>query len=322
MSIAKITALRAMLWVLPLITANAQPHPAMLRELYEQNVARELGEYGEFDAHTAGAARDLGLFLRRYGDASGARDALSRVILIDEKVFGSDAPRTLSDVADLASVAPPDEAVRLFERAAGSSDAAAASRAFVALGEIRASQGDRDGAAKYWRQALTRQEAASPDSANTAMILNVLAQAVQPVDAIPLLRRALALDRKHFGPTHPEVGATDQLLAASLLSIGKAADALAPGREALSILEMQLGADHPRTARAANTLAEVLRTNGQFLEAERLYRQALSVDKRVFGPGHPATQDDIRNLAGFLRQRGKVAEALQLERQLSHNVAQ
>jgi len=301
----------------------AQPQTPMLRTLYEQHLAEQQREYGDLDAHTAGAARDLALFLRSHGDPDGAYAAMSQTVNIDEKVFGPAAPRTLADVADLASVAPFADAGRLFERAAKSSDAAAASRALVALGEMHAGQGDREGAARYWRQALAKQESAATgsESENVAMILNVLAQAVDPADAVPLLRRALALDRKLFGPVHPEVGATDQLLAGALLRSGHATDAVSPGREALSILTLKLGPDHPRTAAATHTLAEVLRATRSFAEAELLYRQALAVDEKIFGPQHPATLDEIRTLAAFLRERGKVAEAVVLERRLVVNVA-
>jgi tetratricopeptide (TPR) repeat protein len=318
MSITKIPVL----WLLTVSLGQAQPHPAMLRELYEQHLAEQRREHGEFDTHTAEAARDLGLFLRSHDDPEAAYAALSRVVAIDEKVFGVDAPLTLADVADLATVAPLADAGSLFERASKSSDAGAASRAFVALGELHASQSDREGAARYWRQALSKQEAATgPESESVAMILNVLAQVLDPGDALPLLRRTLALDRKIFGPAHPEVGATDQLLAGALLATGKAAEAVAPGREALSILALKLGPEHPRTAAAANTLAGVLRATQKFVEAERLYRQALSIDEKVFGPQHPDTLDAVSTLAAFLRERGRVAEAVVLERRLVVNVA-
>jgi tetratricopeptide (TPR) repeat protein len=245
-----------------------------------------------------------------------------RTVAIDEKVFGAAAPRTLADVADLATVAPAADAAPLFERAAKSSDSGAAARALVALGETRAAQSDREGAARFWREALKRQEAATgPDSSNVAMILNVLAQVLDPADAIPLLRRALALDRKVLGPGHPEVGATDQLLAGALLASGKASEAVEPGREALSILADKLGPDHPRTAVAAHTLADVLAANGKFADAERRYRQALDIDEKIFGPRHPATLEDVRSLAAFLRERQRVGEAQVLERRLVVNVA-
>jgi tetratricopeptide (TPR) repeat protein len=243
-------------------------------------------------------------------------------VAIDEKVYGVDAPRTLADVADMASVSPAADAGKLFERASKSSDAGAASRAFVALGEMHASQGDPAAAARYWRLALSKQEAATgPDSENVSRILNVLAQVLEPAEALPLLRRALLLDRKLFGPSHPEVGATDQLLAGALLATGKAPDAVVPGREAVSILTSMLGPEHPRTAAAISTLAAVLRANGKPAEAERLYRQALTIDEKVYGPEHPATLEEIRTLAAYLRDRGRVAEAAALERRLVVNVA-
>ena len=43
----------------------AQPDPAALRKLYEDALARRLQTYGEKDARSAQAARDLGLFLAR-----------------------------------------------------------------------------------------------------------------------------------------------------------------------------------------------------------------------------------------------------------------
>lgn len=282
----------------------------MLRELYEQHLAEQQEQHGEVDVRTAAAARDLGLFLRNYGDSEGAYRALSRAVAIDEKVSGRDATRTLADVADLASVSPIDEAGKLFERAATSSDGAAAGRALVALGEMHAGQGDRAGAARYWRMALAKMDGASE---NTARILNVLAQVVDPAEAVPLLQRALALDRKLFGATYPEVGATDQLLANALLATGKAADALAPGREGYAILSDKLGSSHPRTASAAGTLAAVLRANGKFAEAEQMYRQAVKSD--------PGSVEGIRQLAAFLRERGRVNEAVELERRLVVNVA-
>ena len=299
--------------------AYAQPHPEMLRELYKQHVAVEQREHGEFDARTAEAARSLGLFLRGHGDAPGAFDAMSRAVAIDEKVFGAEAPRTLADVADLATVAPSSDAPRLFERAAKSSDAAAAARALVALGEMRASQGDRAGAARYWRQALARQ---GDESQNTATILTVLAQVVEPGEAIPLLRRALAIDRKNLGSGHPEFATAEQLLASALLATGTAAEAEPLARDAVAILAEKLSPDHPRTGAAVSVLASVLRAGGKFPEAEKLYRRALEIDDQALGTDSAVSLDAVRALADFLRSRGRAAEAATLERRLVVNVAQ
>jgi len=297
---------------------GAQPNPAMLRQLFEQHLEEQVREHGELDARTALAARELGLFLRGAGDGDGAYRAMTRAVAIDEKVFGVDAPRTLADVADLASVAPMGEAGKLFERASKSSDAAAAARALVALGEMHAGNGDAAGAARYWRQAVAKME---PESESAARVMNVLAQVVEPREAIPLLRHALAIDHKVLGARHPEVGATEQLLARALVAAGRAAEAVTPAREALAILSDKLGPEHPRVAAAAATLASVLRVTGSFAEAERLYREALRVDEKVLGPQAPETLEEVRQLAGLLRERGRVQEAVELERRLVVNVA-
>jgi tetratricopeptide (TPR) repeat protein len=314
MSITKIILLCG-LAVSPLLS---QPDPAMLRNIFEQHLAEEQQAHGEFDVRTAAAARDLGLFLRGRNDTAGAHAALSRAIAIDEKVFGPESPRTLADLADLASVSPLADAAKLFERASKSPDAAASARALVALGEMHAGQGDREGAARYWHRAVAKMP---PDTENTARILNVLAQVVQPAEAIPLLRRALVLDRRILGATHPEVGATGQLLAAALIATAKPADALPFAKEAYAILSGKLGPDHPRTAEAADTLANVLRANARFTEAEKFFRQAIDIDDRVLGPQHPSTLAEIRRFADFLRQRGRTRDAAELERRLVVNVA-
>jgi len=50
-----------------------QPDPAMLRRLFEEALTLRQQHYGETDARTARAARDLGMFLERQGEAAGAR---------------------------------------------------------------------------------------------------------------------------------------------------------------------------------------------------------------------------------------------------------
>ena len=104
-----------------------QPSSAALRQLFEDALARRRSQFGDDDIRTVQAARDLGLFLRNLGDASGARRALAEVVRIDERVLGPKAAQTLADVAELAGMSPPPEAEPLWQRAAQSSNAALAS---------------------------------------------------------------------------------------------------------------------------------------------------------------------------------------------------
>jgi tetratricopeptide (TPR) repeat protein len=296
-----------------------QPDPQTLRRLYEEGLAKRELEYGSADVRTAGAARDLGLYLRQWGgDQESARKALSRALAIDEKTLGATNPQTLTDAADLAGLSAPSEAEGLWKRAAAGSDNALAARAFSALAELREGAGDHPGAAELYRQALAKEEAASGrTAARVAVRLNALALVDDPPAAVPLLERALAINRRAWGEKHPETATTEVNLSGELLATGRVVEAIRIGTLALANFEATLGPDHPRTGAAASTLADALRAKRDRAGAEKLYRRALEIDERAYGPEHPETLGDVRNLAEFLRESGRDDEAAQLERRLS-----
>jgi tetratricopeptide (TPR) repeat protein len=279
-----------------------QPEPAMLRRLFEEALAQREKQYGASDARTAQAARDLGLFLARQGETNGARAALTEAVRIDETVFGASAPQTLADVADLAGVSPRVEAEPLWLRAAEAADPGMAARAFAASGDLRSQAGDRGGAAGFYRRALAKQEIASgPDSEPVAQRLSALALTVEYKDGIPLLQRALAIDRSKLGVRHPQTATTEANLAGLLVHVGRYEEAIRAAGDALSIFQETLGADHPRCAISASILAFALESTGDRARAERMYRLAVAIDERAYGPDHPQTASDRRALAEFLR---------------------
>jgi tetratricopeptide (TPR) repeat protein len=244
-----------------------QPDVASLRRLYEQEFARH---------RTAQAARDLGLFLARHGEPAGARDALREALRME--------PGNLADSFELALVSPVDEAGPLLERASASTDTALAARAFDTLGHLRDATGDKAAAAQAYRHALAIQE-----RANT---LEALANDVDPAQGIPLLQRALAIDRRELGARHPQTATTEANLAGKLLNAGQTDASIRMAREAMGIFEERLGADHPRVAACAAILAYGLRAKGDRAGAERYYRRAIEIDKTI---------SDAQTLADFLR---------------------
>ena len=293
-----------------------QPSTAMLRRLFEQELAHRKQEYGDLDARTAQAARDLGMFLGMQGDAAGAQHALAEAVRIDEKAFGSLAPQTIADVAELAGVSPAGQAEPLWRRAAGGPDAAIAARALATLGQMRANSGDTAEAGKLYRQALAKEEAASgPDSLRSAVRLSALARVVSASEGVGLLERALAIDRRRLGARHPQTAAVAANLAELLLASKRVDEAERYSRDAISIFEESLGFDDSHVARASAILARVLRSRGETAEAERMYRLTLTLDEQAYGPRHRQTRSDVRELAGFLRETGKNREAAELEKQ-------
>lgn len=177
-----------------------QPDRAMLRQVYEEALARRRAEYGANDAHTAEAARDLGLFLQRNGDNAGAMRELTETLRVDEIAFGKDAPQTLEDAASLAGVSPPAQAEPLLRRAAESPDPEVSGPALSSLAALRKAVGDRSGAAAYLRRALEKAEIVDgKDGAIVALILKSLATDVDPKQAAQYLERARAIDRARQG---------------------------------------------------------------------------------------------------------------------------
>lgn len=166
-----------------------QPDIGVVRRVFEDALARRVREFGATDARTAQAARDLGLFLRANGDATGARRALAQAVRIDEGGLGASAPQTLEDAFALATVSPPAAAEPLLRRAGESPDPVVAGQALSTLAGLRKSAGDLAGAVTFFRRALAKAEQADGPNGETAeLILNLL----------------LPLDRQTFGPRNPQ----------------------------------------------------------------------------------------------------------------------
>lgn len=270
--------------------ALLQQNPAALRSIFEEGLERRREKYGVYDARTAQASRDLGMFLASHGKEADARTVLDEAVHIDERLFGANDARTLADIAELASVTPESQAEPLWKRAAESTDAAVAARALAELGRIT-------GTAAFYRKAIAKEK----DSATMALDLNALSKLVDPPEAIGLLERALAIDRRVLGTMHAETATTEANLAGLLADTPRNAEAIRLASEALQVFEQTVGPDHPRTAVAASILGYAYEVKGDRKQAERMYRLALGIDSRIYGPRHPQTLNDARVLDEFLK---------------------
>ena len=282
-----------------------QPDAAILRGVFEQALTRSQEQFGVFDARTAQAARDLGMFLGRQGENSDARNMLDQVVRIDEKVFGRDVTQTLADVAELAAVSPSEQAEPLWKRASASPSAVTAARAFAELGKLHALEGDRAGAVLYYRNALSKD--VPKDSEAAALHLNALAKLVDAADAVPLLERALGIDRRILGARHAETATTEANLAGLLVDTSRNEEAIRLATEALAVFQQTVGPDHPRTAIAASILGYAFEVKGDRARAEQMYRLALAIDERAYGSKNPQTVNDERVLNEFLKSAPKAA---------------
>ncbi|WP_374409324.1 CHAT domain-containing protein [Hydrogenophaga sp.] len=94
-------------------------------------------------------------------------------------------------------------------------------------------------------------------------------------EALPLYRRALAIDEKALGANHPDTAIDLNNLAGLYESMGRYDEALPLYRRALAIKEKALGADHASTATSLNNLAGLYKAMGRYDEALPLYRRAV-----------------------------------------------
>lgn len=126
--------------------------------------------------------------------------------------------------------------------------------------------------------ALEQQEQGVPME-QMGLFLNekglVLYEMGQYADAEALLRRALAIDERSYGPDHPNVATDLHYLARVLHDTNRLTDAEALYRRALAIHERSYGPDHPDVADDLHHLARLLHDTNRLAEAEPLYRRTL-----------------------------------------------
>jgi tetratricopeptide (TPR) repeat protein len=133
-------------------------------------------------------------------------------------------------------------------------------------------------------------------------------------EAEPLMRRALAINEKSFGPDHSEVATALNNLALLLRDTNRLGEAEPLMRRTLAIDEKSFGPNHPEVATALSNLALLLRDTNRLDEAEPLVRRSLSIDEKSFGPDHPKVAIRLNNLAQLLQATNRLGEAEPLMR--------
>ena len=127
--------------------------------------------------------------------------------------------------------------------------------------------------------------------------------------ALPLMKRALAIDEANYGPGHPRVATDLNSLAQLLQAMNRLEEAEPLMKRALAIDEASYGPEHPDVATDLNNLAQLLQATNRLEEAEPLMRRALAIDEASYGPEHPRVATRLNNLASLLQETNRLAEA-------------
>jgi tetratricopeptide (TPR) repeat protein len=129
-------------------------------------------------------------------------------------------------------------------------------------------------------------------------------------EADDVLSRTVVLQRKLFGPEHPDV-ATSLLSAARVAeTLGRVEDADRMRQQATEIRRRALGEHHPSFVRTLDATAASLERRGDLKPAESLRRQALDIRLRYHHDDPGMVPQSIVGLVENLQQQGRPEEAI------------
>ncbi len=185
-------------------------------------------------------------------------------------------------------------------------DGAAVARAETALGEVLQARGDYDAAIPLLEGSVRLLSADSGTDLSTALtdLANTHFYAGHYGVADSLNRLVLAMDRRLYGPRHPNVGEDLVNLGAIDAEAGRSVQAEEFYRQAVDILSAWYGSDNPETASVLTMLGRVMVGQKRYDEADEILQRALAIQERVYGPVHPRVASALNELGKVAEQRG------------------
>jgi tetratricopeptide (TPR) repeat protein len=253
--------------------------PETQAELYE-NLGRMYGMLGKFQK--ADELLQLGLEKMKAGLGSEnprVADSLIQIgLLRDEQAQFKDAERLVREGLNIASRhLPPDDPTVL--------------RAKSALGIVLKDSGSYDKAIAVLEPLVKVPPTGDEGSYILEETLTALAAAEvnagHPGLGESLRHRALDLDRRLFGNSHPRVGFQLSELGSALATLGRFPEAEGLYRQSIRIYRAWYGPNHPETALDTNVLAMILIQEGRYAEARTLLPTLLPILEESFGKIHP-----------------------------------
>jgi serine/threonine protein kinase len=130
-----------------------------------------------------------------------------------------------------------------------------------------------------------------------------------PAQGEKMVRQALKIHQKKFGPQSLEAAASLNLLGRQLMGQYRRPEAAQAYGDALAIRRRLLGQEHADTATSLSDLAAVYGEEGKIVEAEEMAREALRIRRKVGENNSSQVADLLRNLCMILGNGGKWAEA-------------
>jgi len=182
-----------------------------------------------------------------------------------------------------------------------------------AFGQVLVAEGNYTAAIPVLEEAYRVQSAPGAPVADLGTTMTELANAEfytgHYVQSDTLNRHILEMDRKAFGPNHPNVAEDLINLGAIQYEWGHYAEAENYDRQALQIGQAWWGKDHPEASSFMTLLGRSLVAEGKLDEASDILQQALRIQERVYGRENTRAASTVSELGKVALQRGKLDEA-------------
>jgi len=92
-----------------------------------------------------------------------------------------------------------------------------------------------------------------------------------------LLKRAIVVTEKAYGPDHPDIAQAQNNLATLYARQRRNAEAERLYKQSIVTFEKTLGPDHPDLVDILNNLASFYRDQGRYADAQRLFQRSAAI---------------------------------------------
>ncbi|KIW86271.1 hypothetical protein Z517_01666 [Fonsecaea pedrosoi CBS 271.37] len=176
----------------------------------------------------------------------------------------------------------------------------------------RLDQGER-----WMTEALRRkQESPQQDELSTVWLLNSLGIIYDQQQKVELAastqEKALAIQEKHLGTSHPETIWTVNELGRMYRHLKRTPDSISMHLRALAVLETS--GDDLQVAWTLNTLARAYRQLGDPVTAISRHREAIAIQEKLLGADHPHVLWATADIGRCYRDQGRFVESAQHHR--------
>jgi eukaryotic-like serine/threonine-protein kinase len=274
-------------------------------------------------ATQAAVYETLGNIYTKLGKYARADTLLRASLDQRRRLFGSEHPDVAQSLVSLGELrvaqAEYDTAVTLINdgltmaRRTLPPNHPAIAKDVVSMGLALIEKGDYDRAISVLDTAVALQTTLDPSSPELSEAISALANthfyAGHYAVSDTLNRRALAMDRRIYGPVHAQVADDLMNLGAIQQEFGNFVEAEKFHRQALDITRKWYGENHPETASNLTLVGRALVSQKRLDEGAEMLKQAVTISERVYGPVHPRVASALNELGRVAQQQGKLDEA-------------